>query len=297
MTVADSHYRIPYRNISLYLYRLSSENIDAPNLIFLPMTGSNGDFFRPFCEEMAKQGFQVWALDLMGHGRTSGSRGVFKMEDLIGNVQVTLDYIGKHSSAPIAVMGTHLGAEVAFNSVLEDSRIQAVICHNLLLASQLSFNWLIRLAKSPMAPVLGRWLLPWLELEKVFDHQLLFDDPELLTKFRQDPLRVSHYETLSYLTVFRWRPGRPLDKMSTPVLLMCGENGRLIPRRHQERIYNHLCQNGVKVQLAVFPKAGNQILLEHTTPTAKLAGKWLTTVLQEEERCKLKELSSPAWDR
>jgi len=209
------------------------------------------------------------------------------MEELIDNVHEAVNFIKEQSETPIVVMGTHLGAEVAFHSALENPAIQAVICHNLLLSCELSFNWLMRLAKSPLAPVLARTFLPWVELEKIFDHQLLFDDPGLLVKFRQDPLRVSRYETLSYLSVFSWRPKRSLGEMSARVLLICGEKGRLIPVKHQERVYQKLCQNGFNVQLAVLRGAGNQILLEQTTETAKLIKDWsatLTTVTQEVAR-------------
>lgn len=279
-----SHYQLPYKNIHLYLSRLSSGNPEATNLLVLPMTGSNGGFLAPFGQEMANCGFQVWMLDFMGHGRSSGIQGIFTMEELIGNVQEAVNFIQEQSETAIVVMGTHLGSEVAFHSALEDPRIGAVICHNLLLASELSFNWLMRLAKSPLAPVLTRAFLPWLELEKIFDHQLLFENPELLAKFHDDPLRVRHYEAKSYLSVFNWRPKKPLSEMSAPVLLICGEKGRLIPLKHQKRVYQKLSQRGVDVGLAVLPGAGNQILLEQTTVTAKLVKDWSANITKEEAR-------------
>lgn len=85
------HETIEYQGISLHL-TIYETGPQVPSLVFIPgMTAHAGAYTElvpgaNYLEALAAEGFNVIGLDLQGHGRSGGPRGLFTYQDLMGNI-------------------------------------------------------------------------------------------------------------------------------------------------------------------------------------------------------------------
>jgi lysophospholipase len=84
-----------------------------PAIIFIPGMGCHASIYEEFLRGLAEQGFNVIGLDLPGHGRSSGRRGVFTFSEVMSAVSEVVTYATDRYSDRIGLMGSSLGGTFA----------------------------------------------------------------------------------------------------------------------------------------------------------------------------------------
>lgn len=266
--------KIKYNSINLYADIYECSNKDAAVLILAPGTGSYGRYYREFCSKLQEKGFTIVALDFMGHGRSGGKRGVFTMAELIENISTAISYITDKYTGNIGLIGTSQGGEIAFYTALKDERVKSVVCHNILLSSEFSLNLKVKLLKSPICSIIPNFYFP---LEKAFNWENAYKDPEFLDKKRNDPFAVWYYKFKSYRSVFTYKPEKPIDGMTTPVLIAVGEYDQLVSSKHCKKVYDRLkCPK----DFYLMQDAGHQLLIDYADRFVPVVETWFKKSLK-----------------
>jgi len=98
---------------------VGAERMDLAILVFHGITGYSEPYGRLMAEELAEAGFNVFGMDLRGHGRSDGSRGDYPgRERLSKDLCETLAFL-KGRFSTVVVLGHSLGvltAVIAVNS-------------------------------------------------------------------------------------------------------------------------------------------------------------------------------------
>ncbi|MGE5252239.1 MAG: alpha/beta fold hydrolase [Bacteroidota bacterium] len=92
-------------------------------LVLLHGAGSEWQSFLPLIP-VFENNFQVFALDLRGHGRSSWVRGKYRLLDYAEDVQCFLD---RHVGQPSILYGHSLGAQISIAAAAESPRLACAL--------------------------------------------------------------------------------------------------------------------------------------------------------------------------
>lgn len=106
---------------------------DAPWIIFIPGIGTYSELYCEMLCKLSQQGFNCLSVDLPGHGYSGGDRGDYRLDSLIGQLRLVLDYIEQNYSGSIGLLGCSIGSRIGLALAEQDNRIQALMCHTLFL--------------------------------------------------------------------------------------------------------------------------------------------------------------------
>lgn len=281
------HDAIDYQGIPLHLtvYEIDSH---APSLIFLhgmSMHAGAYAFIVPdanFLAALAAEGFNVIGLDLQGHGRSGGVRGLFTYRDVIGNIRRAVDYVLEHYNNQIGIIGTSMGGVLAFYAAIEDNRIKSAVCHNVVDLRDVR----------PIFYLKRHFLmLPVLKLLKLFAHRLtwlpipivayiepkdVFDRKENFQHILKDPLITWSYRCSSWISVFYNPDDKPaVESQTAPVRIIDGELDKIFSVAYMKTFYERLrCAK----DFVIVPGAKHMLFIEHINIAAPLAAEWFWKV-------------------
>ena len=243
-------------------------------LLLVHGTAGHGGCYDDFARAAAARGAVVYAPDLRGHGRSDGSRGVFTMQGFLDDVDAVAEFASREGLVVVA-LGSSQGGEIAFHALAASRYVDAAVCMNILLASELPMNRRMRLIQSRavglLASILGnRVKIP---LRRVIDFDAAYaEDPHLLAAKRRDRLYVWSYGLASYRSVFTYTPPQPAAGNIKPVLVAVGEDDPIISAEHCRACFARI---GGPKHLAVLPRAGHQLLQFHRERFVALVDDWI----------------------
>lgn len=251
---------------------------EAPSVILIPGTGSYAWLYRYFAWRLSEQGYNVFGIDLIGHGRSEGPRGVFKMQEFLDIITMTVDYIQENYNDRIGILGTSQGGEVAFIAALEDQRIKSVVSHNIFditrkapMRKQRLFNF----------PIIGPLIsfIPdfFINLENTVDWKQLYEEDSLQNRI-DDPNVVWKYSMSSYRSIFKYKPKNKIEEMQTPVMIAVGENDSIIPPRFCLEFFDYLKMPTKRFY--VMPEAKHQLLVDYPDVFVPVVDEWFTATLR-----------------
>lgn len=151
--------------------------------------GDHGGRFDSIAVSLASSGVGVLAVDLIGHGRSPGRRGVIpsynSMMDEVGNATNLASRMWEET--PAFVLGHSMGGNLVLNWAIR-RRFEAKSLLGLIAVAPM-----LRLAKKPSLQFLkvGRWLeqrWPNFRLSAPVDVRQLCSDPSGQDAYRRDPL-------------------------------------------------------------------------------------------------------------
>ena len=227
----------------------------------------------PFAE-LAALGFNVLALDWPGHGRSGGRRGHLSYRLAMDAAAEAVGIALERWSGRVGLLGTALGGVLAFYAALEDDRIGAVACHNVLdlrdvrpVLQRYRQGVLLPLAGSLHRLLPGDWQastpIPAAALVANVD---LAADPALSRALRRHPQAVTSYDLAALVSIFLTPEDKPdVAAQRVPTFVALGGGDRVLPETATRQFVSKLtCPH----ELWILPGAGHQLLLEH--PTAVL---------------------------
>jgi alpha-beta hydrolase superfamily lysophospholipase len=281
--------KIKSRNIPIHLYIYESGK-KRPSVIFIHGISLYGGAYinyieSNFLEMIAKENLNVVALDLEGHGKSGGKRGYFTFEGIIKDISEVVNYVVKNYNNQIALFGSSLGGILAFYSAIIIPQPKIVICHNLidlkdifsLLSFITKFSFLSNFKK--LLPPLFK-LLSWISLPINFliNENLLFENLEIIKKWKSDPLCTRKYRISSLISLFFTPENKPsLEEIEKPVRIITGEKDPVVPVEYVKKIYERLkCEK----DLVIIPDAKHMIPLQYPSLTATLVVEWVKKYLK-----------------
>ncbi len=123
----------------------------AASMLIVPGLGEHGGRYAASAKAFAQAGFDVHAIDLIGHGLSPGKRGCIESYDgLMNEIEVAIDALASKSpQLPLVLWGHSMGGNLVLNYLLRKKRLPicAVASGPMLRATQLpskAFLWLAR---------------------------------------------------------------------------------------------------------------------------------------------------------
>lgn len=288
MSVQPLSAKVDYRGIPLHLTVYES-GPGSPSLVFIPGMGSHAGSYTDlipganFLRALAEEGFNVVAVDLQGHGRSGGPRGLFTYADLLGNISRAVDYALERYGGPVGVTGSSMGGILSFYAGLTDSRVAAVVCHNV--ADLQNIHPILYLRRHrvlvPLTQTLGPSLMRWtwlpIPIIAFLEPRHVFDQPENVRRWLRDPLFVHAYRASSWVSLFLYPQDKPaVEDMARPVRIIVGENDRILAVKPTRAFCERLrCPK----DLVVIPGAGHMLPLEYLPATVPLVADWFRRYL------------------
>ncbi|MBK6811113.1 MAG: alpha/beta fold hydrolase [Sandaracinaceae bacterium] len=123
-------------------------------VVFMPGTNAYALLYGEFLVALAEQGVHVVGFDPRGHGRSSGARGSYTLEELLSDMDAVVHFARERFGVPVFVAGSSQGGITALYYAASGATVSGAICHNI---ADLSQPESARLMRSPR---LGRLLRP-----------------------------------------------------------------------------------------------------------------------------------------
>ncbi|MCW2961244.1 MAG: hypothetical protein JWM25_1024 [Thermoleophilia bacterium] len=230
------------------------------SVIFVGGLSNHALGYADFEWKLSQLGWNVVAVDLRGHGRSSSPRGEFTNDTIIEDIAVAGAYAQERFGLPVGVMGSSLGGYYALLAANAIDGLFAAVSHWIYLPDQ-PMTPRDRFAK-PLALLLDR-VAPKLKLptRSIANWDAVSDDPVLKQHCFDDPMMVWKYSASSLASAFRYVPTTPLTELRVPHLVVIGEKDAMTPMSYTRGIYEQLV--GDKEWITI-PNAGHMGgLVEH----------------------------------
>ena len=115
----------------LHLYHFAADPSD-PVMVFVPGTSVYALLYVEFMYKLSREGFNVIGFDPRGHGKSSGKRGSYTLDELVEDTRAVIDHALSVYGDKVAVSGSSQGGMVAFYCAAAEPRLKAAVCHNVI---------------------------------------------------------------------------------------------------------------------------------------------------------------------
>jgi alpha-beta hydrolase superfamily lysophospholipase/2-polyprenyl-3-methyl-5-hydroxy-6-metoxy-1,4-benzoquinol methylase len=253
------------------------DNPDADYvLVLVHGTAGHSGSYDVFAEHMrAHFRAAVYSFDLTGHGRTTGTAGVFTFGAFLEDTKAVTDCAAQRTGLPVIVHGASQGGEVAFHALDACPGVVGGVCMNVLLSHEVPMNSAIRLFRSQVArsvteKIGDRLRIP---LRLLINFKAAYqEDPGLVAIKKKDPLYVWSYGVKSYHSVFNYVPPKPASANRKPVLITCGEHDEIVGVGHCRACFEQI--GGTK-DFFMMPGGGHQLMLFDKVIYSRVIDSWI----------------------
>ncbi|MBW4422787.1 MAG: lysophospholipase [Myxacorys californica WJT36-NPBG1] len=188
--------------------------------------GGHSGVFQNAVEYLVPQGYEVYALDLRGHGRSTGQRGYINAwAEFREDLRLFLRFVRtQRTSCPMILWGHSLGGTIVLDYVLRSPHeIQGLIA---------TAPALGKVNISPVRLTIGRLLsriAPRFSLKLKIPTNLGSRDPQIAASYLVDPLRHEYGSArlaTEYFATVRWIYSHA-SELQIPLLIMHGSSDRV----------------------------------------------------------------------
>ncbi len=218
---------IGFAGCHIYYQSWQPEEPSHAIVVLVHGLGAHSGVFQNVVEYLVPQGYEVYALDLRGHGHSEGQRGyINSWKEFREDIRSLLQQIRlQRSCCPYILWGHSLGGTIVLDYALHfPEDIQGVI---------VTAPALGKVSISPFKLLIGRLLsqvLPHFSLKLGIPHDASSHIPEALLAYEQDPLR-HEYGSARLATEFfgavDWIYSHAAE-LNIPLLVMHGSADRVI---------------------------------------------------------------------
>ncbi len=252
-------------NIEIFEQRWSP---DAPPLAVLAIVHGAGEHsgrYQRFAEHFVALGYAVAALDLPGHGRSGGIRGVMSsLDDCMSEIQAWHQRTKQaYPDRPIVLLGHSMGGLLATNYLIRyPNSVRACVLSGPALKSDVQPGWfalqLIRLL-SRIAPKLGVLKL---------DASAISRNPAEVQAYEEDPLVYRGKLSARMLDVMfiamreatsRWQ------EIQLPLLILHGSADQLTSPEGSRDLFKHAASTDKRLE--IYPGLFHEIFNEDERDT------------------------------
>ncbi|HEY7126045.1 MAG TPA: alpha/beta fold hydrolase [Ktedonobacterales bacterium] len=259
----------------------------SPSAVFIPGMRSHAGTFSTLVPEgnflaaLAGTGINVVAVDLPGHGRSEGPRGLFTYKSIIATLRAAVKYTAERFGTPVGVIGSSMGGILSLYAALEIPEVQAIVPINVLDLRNIDpALHLIRhemiVPPTRMASRLGLGpLLTWMPVpvSAFLATSEVWEQKAHARAWLDDPYSVHAYRASAWISLFMSPGDKPaLEDIRVPTRILVGEREKILPVDMTRDIYARLrCEK----DLVVLEGAGHMLPVEHLEQTVPLVSEWL----------------------
>jgi alpha-beta hydrolase superfamily lysophospholipase len=236
--------------VCLALYVLQGAP-DAPVYVFMPGTAAYAQLYAQLLVDLHRRGCTVVAYDPRGHGRSGRWRGYFTVTQAIDDARAVCAWAHSRFGRKVVFSGSSQGGVIGlYVAATDDPAVATVVCHNI---AWLDGNTIRQIAilKPPL------WLVPflcWLFLRLrawsipvtwylPFDKLKLPGGGSAMELMRTDPLVTLAYGLGAISTLAKTDLARPLDRITTPLMLISSRGDEVFPVAYEQHLFDQLtCQ-------------------------------------------------------
>ena len=199
--------------------------------------GEHAGRYAAFADAMARRGFGAYAVDLRGHGKSSGQRGhVDAWSQWSDDISAFVQTVASASGQEIVPIGHSFGGAALLSTVLAGNLPNTrrfIVSSPALKAKVVVPQWKINLGESASR------LMPRLAMSNQVDAGTLSRVPEVVAAYRTDPL--VHSKISSRLFTEWQKATRDVlaraGEISIPFLILAGTGDRLIDSAGSEELH------------------------------------------------------------
>ncbi len=228
------------------------------------------DHYHGLIPRLLALGFDVYAFDMRGHGRSAGPRGVVDMREAVADHRAARRALRQHGK-PLFLFGHSLGGLVTAVSVAEDASDVAGVVLSAP-ALQLAAPAHLQAIASIVAA-----FAPAARLVPPLDAEGLSRIPDEVRAYRSDPMisdtRVPARTGVTAIAVAEsgWRR---YEAWTTPVLVLHGEQDRATDPRGSKRFFEMIKSSDKRLEL--YPEGMHELLNDLERDAAlELISTWL----------------------
>lgn len=245
-------------------WKPSSESIAVVFLIH--GLGEHSGRYNDVAKMLALNGYNVFAPDLRGHGKTSGKRGhVLSFSEYIDDIaEFSQNVIGDNlKNKPRFVLGHSMGGLIAFlYTVSNQSSISGLILSNPLMGISAK----IPLFKAVLGKILSN-IFPSLTLDNELNPEHVCSKPEVVRAYVTDPLVHKRVSTRWFTEMNKsvsWVQNCHADILKVPVLLLISNQDKLVDYKSSQAVLSSFNLQDKEIRL--FDGLYHEILFEDEGP-------------------------------
>lgn len=168
------------------------------NILITHGQAEHSDCYQRLAEELAREGWRVFAWDLIGHGRSEGRRGyVDHFSTYVKDLATVVKHLRQHNEIkkPFILFAHSMGGLITMEALLDEDlgEVSAAVF------SSPAFGFAIEVppAKKLLAQVANR-LFPQLTVYNEVSYNVLSRDEEMLRHYERDTLRHSRISSAAF---------------------------------------------------------------------------------------------------
>ena len=246
-----------------------------PLVLFLPGIATHTGLYRNFLDAIARQGFNVVGVDLRGHGRSNGDRGLFTVDEVVEDISAIIDHYGERFNGPVALLGYSFGSPLALAAAEADDRVRALVCHTLMLGSHPPdwFHFLGWQALGWTSITLPHWRV---NLRSLLDVDQLIFNNKYTSWIADDGLLVWEYPVKTLASVFGYRHRVFKEQLPFRAAVLTGEHDEVVRPSYTKSVLGRLTH---RFESQVLPEMDHMSPFVQTEALAATSAAWLRRLL------------------
>lgn len=244
----------------------------------------HSDCYALLARDLQAEGYEVYAWDMRGHGRSSGKRGyVAHFSDYVSDLKTLVERVANERTGkkgPLILFGHSMGGLVTTLLAIDwsDGPISALALSSPLFGIAVEVPKL----KDKIARLTAQWL-PSITLHNEIKYTDLTRDNELLKTYNQDVLRHDRISPQVYLGMIDGgsKALKEAGKIRPPVLLQVAGHDRIVSSKAEQQAFPLFTNPKSVMQL--YPDSYHEIYNDLDRPQALTDFKKFLTQLQGEK--------------
>lgn len=226
--------------LNLRLYRASVKNAKG-NIVFIHGFADHSARYDYLVEELCSASFNVFQLDLRGHGRSDGPRGGIRtFDDYLTDIRgaVKMWKLEQRSEAPWTLAGHSMGGLIVcrYMEVYADDFSAAALSSPFLGLRIPVPAW------KEAAAIIAAKIMPSLSLPSGIDPVVLTHDAAVVDAYRDDPLVFKTANARWFVEISKAQKEvfAQIDRVKAPMLVMQAADDMLVDPAASRRFYEKL---------------------------------------------------------
>ena len=219
--------------------------------------GEHSESYHPLAEALAERGWQVYAWDLRGHGKSDGKRGYVRhVDDFVSDLSLVHRLAReRHASHQLVLFGHSLGGLITLRYAETKAPDYAAMA---LSSPALGLTVAVPAMKQLLAQVARKWL-PTLTMSNEIRHEDLSRDPAMLAKYASDNLRHDKVSPGLFLSMVDSFPPALADaaKVTKPVLMQVAGSDRIVDAEAARTVFAKL--PNAENKIFVYPDSMHEV--------------------------------------
>ena len=225
----------------------------------------NTDRYDRLARSLNEDGWNVYAWDLRGHGRSSGIRGYVRKFRLFERdlIHFSNFILNKEKSLPFVFIGHSLGGLIVARALYHEENIVSSSAGICLIAPALGLTISVPLFKL-IAAYGTNFLCPWFAYYDRILSSHLSRDPYFQKIIENDPFRHGKITSEVYLTMLKNSKamGGRFQPVHSRIIMQVGGRDMVVDNTESKKIFNRI-KSSTSKKLIVYPSGMHQLLEDY----------------------------------